>query len=249
MKLDNPNSGSQEAEMSRFCKANILKFLAAVAAGIMVVTVIAIAAKRKPLTNNQPSPAKATKELNTKKPTPENRYFFTDPTPFGEWTARVETDPDQRVDLYAPVAVASIRSYAGKGQWGRQLMIESISLKNRTIGKISGVKVAWIILGKESRNARRNRDAALVENSTTLLPQEWDRTFLRLSSIYIDFVKEARRLIKGGALSGDFYIRLRVSEVQFADGSNWRENDRLALRKAVFAHARSSEQGATDSDS
>ena len=221
-----------------FCRANILKLSAAVIAGIMVVAVIAIAAKRKPLTSNPPPPAKATsKKLDTKKPAPENRYFFTDPTPSGEWSARVETDPDQRVDPYAPVAVVSVRSYAGKGQWGRQLMIESISLKNRTAGKISGVKVAWIILSKESRNARRNRDAALVENSTTLLPQEWDRTFLRLSSIYIDFVKEARRLINGDALSGDFYIRLRISEVQFADGSSWRENDRLALRKAVFAHA------------
>jgi Putative metal-binding motif len=70
------------------------------------------------------------------------------------------------------------------------------------------------------------------------LNQEWTnkRPFKHVKSLFIDFVKEARPLIKSDALSGDFYLRLRVSEVRFDDGSTWRENDQLALRKK-FAHA------------
>jgi hypothetical protein len=172
------------------------------------------------------------------KPNPANNYGFSELTPRGEWSVRIDVDPAQELDPYVPVIIVSERFYAGKGDWGRQLMIEDLSLKNRTLQDVTGLRLAWIILTTESREAGKNRDAALVQNSTALMPQEWNKSpFKKLNSINIDFVKEAKRLIKGGTLTGSFFIRLRVSEVQFADGSNWREDDQLAVRKAVFAHA------------
>jgi hypothetical protein len=171
---------------------------------------------------------------------PANNYGFSEATPFGEWTARVDIDPTQSPDPYVPVVVSGVRSYAGKGAWGRQLMIESVTLKNRTPRMVTGVRLGWIILSDESRRARKNKEAAMVRGESELLKPEWrsGSPFKKMGSLFIDFVKEARSLIKDGSLSGNLYLRLRVSEARFSDGSVWREDDRLALRSR-FADARS----------
>jgi hypothetical protein len=189
------------------------------------------------VTNLLRSTTKRVKEQK-QKPNPGNHYGFSEQTPRGNWSVGVDVDPAQALDPYVPVTVVSERYYGGKGDWAGQVMIEDVALKNRTLQEITGVRLAWIIFTTDSRTAGKNRDAGLVQNSTALMPQEWKNgEFRKLNSINIDFVKEAKRLIKGGTLTGIFWIRLRVSEVQFADGTNWREDDQLAARKAVFAHA------------
>jgi hypothetical protein len=55
----------------------------------------------------------------------------------------------------------------------------------------------------------------------------------KLPQLNIDFVKEARSLVKANALNGDYFIRIRVAEVQFADGSSWNEDTgRASIKRA-----------------
>ena len=228
--------------MKRINSKSIVLTLLVLGAGVFVVTVSLASLPQQPaadkgLVQEQRPRAKKVK-VEDPRISPINNYGFSESTPFGTWSVRVEMDQTQSPDPYVPVVVASLRSYAGKGNWGKQLMIESVTLKNRTDRTVAAVKLGWIILRKESRLAGKNLDAALVRGNTELLHQEWtnNRPFKHVKSLFIDFVKEARPLIKSAALSGDFYLRLRVSEVLFDDGSRWRENDQLALRKK-FAHA------------
>ena len=172
------------------------------------------------------------------KPRPENAYRFSDSTPAGEWMAQPDIDTVQSNDPDSPVVIAGIRSYMGKGNWKKQLMIESVVLKNHTPQTVSAVRFGWIIITEMDRNQKKNREAALVQGFTNLqyldLPGQGIRRGIYLD---IDFVKEAKPLIKHGVLTGTFFLRTRVSEVHFADGSIWKENEAGAFSKE-FSHAR-----------
>ena len=50
----------------------------------------------------------------------------------------------------------------------------------------------------------------------------------RLEGLYLDVVKEAKPSIKARPLLGKFFLRLRITEVNFEDGSVWREKDQLS---------------------
>jgi hypothetical protein len=182
---------------------------------------------------------KARNDAQAERESPANNYGFSNSTPSGNWSAQADIDLSQTNDPNVPVVIAGLRSYAGKGNWQKQLMIQSVILKNNTPNTVRSVKLGWIILTEKDRNARKNQEAALTKGYTTLLDPEWTKgSFKRLKSLYLDFVKEARPLIKSGVLSGEFFIRVRVSEVLFEDGSVWREGDLLASGKRVFSHTR-----------
>ena len=170
---------------------------------------------------------------------PANNYGFSEPAPFGDWAAVFDIDGSQTEDPNVPVVITGLRSYAGKGKWQRHLMLQSAILKNNTPNRVRAIKLGWIILTAEDRNARKNQEAALAKGYTPLLYVDWDKgQFTRLPSLYLDFVKEARPLIKAGMLNGTFFMRVRVSEVQFEDGSTWTEGELLARHKNLFSHAR-----------
>ena len=188
-----------------------------------------------------PGQDKLIPKVKDERESPSNNYGFSDPTPSGRWSVRADFDSLQIDDPSVPVVIASIRSYAGKGNFGNQLMIESVTLVNRLPTKIAGVKIGWIIIAKKDRNAGRNREAALVNGYTSLLnPAGKNSQFKKLKALYIDFVKEAKGLVKAGTLNGDFSLRPRVSEVHFEDGSSWYEGARSDRRRKQFAHSRSS---------
>lgn len=155
---------------------------------------------------------------------PANNYGFSEATPFGSWSAQADIDTTQLDDPHVPVVIAGFRVYAGKGDWGKQLMIQSVTVTNRSSKAVAKVKLGWIIISKEDRHARKNQEAALVKGHTSLFDAEGEsETLSKIKSVYLDFVKEAKPLLKSGALNGDFFIRVRVNEVHFADGSLWRE--------------------------
>jgi hypothetical protein len=53
----------------------------------------------------------------------------------------------------------------------------------------------------------------------------------KLNQVNLDFVKEAKSLVKAGTLNGNYFVRIRVSEVQFEDGSVWKEDAARAVSK------------------
>lgn len=173
------------------------------------------------------------------KPRPDNAYHFSDPTPSGDWLGQPDIDILQSNNPDIPVVIAGIKSYVGKGNWRKQLMLESVVLKNRTFQAVSAVKFGWIIITEQDNNARKNRDAAMAHGFTQLVDVELPAQGMRREiPLYIDFVKEAKPLIKAGVLTGTFFLRARITEVHFEDGSVWTENDSIASSRRL-SHVRS----------
>lgn len=174
------------------------------------------------------SPSEQTRE---RKKTILPPYGFSEITPPGKWSAVAEFDVSQTNDHDIPVVIVGLGSYAGKGAWAKQLMVDNVTLRNRTEKEIQSIKLGWIIITAEDRKAGKNRHAALRDGFTNVLPVRIppDR-MAKLEDLQIDFVKEAKDLITSGKLNGMVFIRLRVVEVEFADGLSWREGAAVAKR-------------------
>jgi hypothetical protein len=101
--------------------------------------------------------------VEAERASPANNYGFSEATPSGDWSAQVDLDSAQLDDPRVPVAVAGLKIYAGKGNWGKQRMIQSVTLAHRTPKAVAKVRLGWIIITKEAREARKNQEAALVK--------------------------------------------------------------------------------------
>jgi hypothetical protein len=158
-------------------------------------------------------------------------YGFSEITPPGKWSAVAEFDVSQTNDPDIPVVIVGLGSYAGKGAWAKQLMVDNVTLRNRTQKQLRSVKLGWIIITVANREAGKNRNAALRDGFTDVLSVRIppDR-MAKLEDLQIDFVKEAKELIKSERLNGMAFIRLRVAEVEFTDGPPWREGSAVAKR-------------------
>ena len=104
-----------------------------------------------------PALAQRTEDSKKKKPRAENNYLFTEQTPGGTWLFEAaDFDFEQTHDPSLPVVIAAIRSYVGRGNWRKHLMIESIVLKNRTTKTIRDFRLGWIIITAEDEEAGKN---------------------------------------------------------------------------------------------
>lgn len=82
--------------------------------------------------------AQSEEDRRKAKRSPEKNYGFTEAAPPGDWSAQSEIDITQSRDSAVPVVIAGLTSYAGKGKWGKHVMIESVVLKNRAEKTVSG---------------------------------------------------------------------------------------------------------------
>lgn len=68
-------------------------------------------------------------------------YGFSEATPPGRWAAIAEFDVTQTNDPDIPVVIVGLASYAGKGEWAKQLMVDDVTLRNRSGNLIESVKL------------------------------------------------------------------------------------------------------------
>jgi len=170
------------------------------------------------------------------RPKPENNYLFSESPPLGDWLFEsADMDIAQTHDPNNPVVIAGIRSYVGKGNWRKHLMIESIVLKNRTSKTIRAFKLGWLIMSAEDHRAGKNREAALLEGETDFIQPSFTNFGGRTKPFYLEVLKAAKPLIKNGVLNGTFAIRIRLTQVQFEDGSIWIEGQPVA-RRLKYSH-------------
>ncbi|MCA1591186.1 MAG: putative metal-binding motif-containing protein [Acidobacteria bacterium] len=167
---------------------------------------------------------------------PTERNSFSEEKPLGRWSIAAVPDVRQGQDTVTPVVISGISSLAGKDKWAGMLKVIQVKLTNRSPKTLTAVRLGWVIITAEDREARKpDRLAKLLEGYTPLfdviLPGGETR---RVDSPVINFIKEARPLIKNGALTGDFYLKVRVSEAQFEDGSIWQEGETAAFLKTAF---------------
>lgn len=181
----------------------------------------------------------ASKKEQRPKPGPENNYFFSEHGPAGDWLFEsADMDIAQAHDPNNPVVIAGIRSYVGKGNWRKHLMIESIVLKNRTSKTIRAFKLGWIIMSAEDHRAGKNREAALLEGETDFIEPGFTNFGGRTKPFFLEVLKAAKPLIKDGVLNGTFAIRIRLTQIQFEDGSRWLEGQPVARRLKYSHHKR-----------
>jgi len=173
-----------------------------------------------------------------------NNYGFSEATPPGNWSATAVFDLEQVHDPRLPAVIVGIRSYAGKGKWGKQLMVDTVTVKNQSETPIDSVKLGWRIIDADDQSAVKNREAALVQSYSSFLHKSIAPHGMRLlKNLNIDFVKEAKALIKDGILSQRLFIRLRLSAVRFSDGSIWEESANRESPKRSHGSAVRSPQG------
>jgi hypothetical protein len=88
-----------------------------------------------------------------------------------------------------PVIIVAIRTYVGKGNWRKHQMIESIVLKNRSPKAIAAFKLGWIVLSEGDYQAKKNREAALLEGYTDFIDAEKARRGGRTKSFNFEVLK------------------------------------------------------------
>ncbi|HSE30606.1 MAG TPA: hypothetical protein VLA93_03410 [Pyrinomonadaceae bacterium] len=217
--------------MNSRTRVSVTLLVCSAAALISATGLLSTRANETPLTKFQDV---APTQPQTKKPKKRvlPPYGFSETTPPGTWAAIADFDISQTRDPDIPVIIVGLSSYAGKGLWAKQIMVDEVTIRNRSATSIDSVRLGWIIIRDEDRRAGKNRRAALRDGFTPRLAVEMlpDREFGKIPDLNLDFVKEARDLIKSGTLTGVTFIRLRVAEVRFADGSVWKESDAVAKR-------------------
>ncbi|HEX8421869.1 MAG TPA: hypothetical protein VF634_00565, partial [Pyrinomonadaceae bacterium] len=76
---------------------------------------------------------------------------------------------------------------------------------------------------------KSDAEAKKAEGVTTLFETEIAaHGIAKLDSTVVDFLAEAKPLLRKGRLNGDYVIKVRVVEVEFVDGSMWREQESTA---------------------
>lgn len=180
-------------------------------------------------------------EQNTPIPNERNSFLEADaePRPQGRWS--LVSGPDLRLlrDHSLPVVMSGVRNIIGRGpRWGGFLKITGATINNRSEKAVSRARIAWFISHVQNRTLV-NRDSILLEGETPLFDVSIP-AHTRIDNIeipIIHFMRIARPLMRDGTFNGDFAIMFRVSEVQFDDGSVWREEQTAARLKPLNPNA------------
>jgi hypothetical protein len=106
----------------------------------------------------------------------------------------------------------------------------AVKLTNRSPVAVAGVRLGWLVVTEQDRLALKSDAEAKKAAGTTPLFETLIAAhgIAKLDSTVVDFLAEAKPLLKKGRLDGDYVIKVRVVEVEFADGSIWREQEGLS---------------------
>ena len=163
------------------------------------------------------------------------KYSLSGKAPKGSWSVSAIPELGQATDTTTPVVVSGLSSLFGKKEWGGFLKVIGVKLTNRSPAAVAAVRLGWLIVTEQDRLALKpDAEAKQAEGATPLFETEIAaRGAKKLDSPGIDFLEEAKPLLKKGMLNGEYVIKVRVVEVEFADGSHWREQDGAAKTGAA----------------
>jgi hypothetical protein len=158
------------------------------------------------------------------------KHSFSGKAPLGTWSVSAIPDLNQATDTDTPVVVSGLSSLFGKKEWGGFLKVVAVKLNNRSPAAVAGVRLGWVIVTEQDRVAlKSDAEAKKAEGATPFFETPLAAYGAKkLDSPVIDFLAEAKPLLKKGRLRGDFVIKVRVIEVEFADGSLWQEQESSA---------------------
>lgn len=153
------------------------------------------------------------------------RTTFSIDGPTGRWSAAFVPDRTQN-QSNSPVVVHATRTLMGNEKW-HNLKLTHVSLSNYSSKTVAAVSLRWIT------TTRDNPEAMLHQGYTRLFEARLEKGETKtFESPIIDFAKKSKDLFKDGTLNGDLFLRIRVTDIQFEDGSSWKEWDPLPVAKA-----------------
>lgn len=146
---------------------------------------------------------------------------FSGKAPKGKWTVAAIPDINQATDTTTPVVLSGLSSLFGRQEWGGYLKVIAVKLTNRSDISVASVRLGWLIVTEQDRAAlKSDEEAKLVEGITPFFDVAIAaKRAQKVEPPVIDFLTEAKPLLKAGALDGEFVIKVRVVEVEFGDGS------------------------------
>jgi hypothetical protein len=191
----------------------------------MALIVLASLALGQATRNVADKPHRQTKP--TEQPTDFSRYF-TETSPAGDWFVAAASDGDQAVDDTLPVAILNAQSILARGK-SADLTVKRAVLQNRTRRTVKAVRLRWLLAeGEEQAVVLLQGDTPSFE---VMLPT---LAYQKTDTPIINFARIVQPLLKDGAINGKFQLKLRVSEVTFADGSVWKYEAPRVI-KAAYA--------------
>jgi hypothetical protein len=158
---------------------------------------------------------------------PAERMTLKGKAPKGTWAVSAIPDVSQATDTTTPVVLSGLSSLFGRKELGGFLKVIAVKLTNRSAKDVVAVRLGWIIVTAEDRLAMKpDKEAKKAEGATPLFETHIaPRKAKKADSPIIDFLAQAKPLLKNDALDGEYIIKVRVVEAEFADGTIWREQD------------------------
>lgn len=93
-----------------------------------------------------------------------------------------------------------------------------VMLKNNSESLVSAVKLGWSFsTGQAVANSLKQGETPLIAPSGTLSPGKYKELIFPI----VNFAEVAAPFVRKGSLDGDYLIEVRVTEVQFEDGTIW----------------------------
>ena len=128
-----------------------------------------------------------------------------------------------------PVRVTSVGSEGLKG-------LTNVEIRNRSEKPVTAVKIGWYVSTEDGPGTILTKG----ESAPIAIPNNFNpKESFQLSVPPISLAKILRPVVKGNTLRGDFSVQVVVTEVFYADGSNWKfpQPNNVARIKVNYAHA------------
>lgn len=143
--------------------------------------------------------------------------YLTEASPAGNWGVAASADITQKEDASMPVVSSGVQSVLISGK-AVNLVVRKVQLTNRTQKPVKEVKLQWLLAtGKDQQTVVLQGDTSFFN---AFLPARGKQ---KVDSPEINFAKIVKPLLKDGAIDGQFMIKVRVSEVRFADNTAWKD--------------------------
>lgn len=157
------------------------------------------------------------KQLADKEP-PSERTSFTENGPPGRWSGSFIPDLS-RNSTTSPVVVTGTATLMGNKQW-RNFQLTHVTLKNFSSKTVLGVQLKWFITTKLDASKILPPPGYTGLFEARMLPGAEEKIECPL----VKFSQAIKYLVKDGSLEGDFFLHVRVFEVEFEDGSTWNDD-------------------------
>ena len=188
---------------------------------ILVLCTVIVLLKANPLGMPQKSRVNTGKingKLLADKEPPSERISFTENGPAGRWSGSII--PDQsRNSSTSPVVITGTSALMGNKEW-RNLQLTHVTLRNYSSKPVLGVQIKWFITTRTEPTKVLPPPGYTGFFEANLQPGEMQKVECPL----VKFSTATKYLTKNGSLDGDFFLQVRVYQVEFADGSSWNDD-------------------------